>query len=86
MPTTQKAAVTPVVHGGFVVQTIDVPTPAKDEVLIKIQAAGLNPMDWKMHDSNVYITSYPYVLGGDIAGVVDEVGEDVKDFKVGDRV
>ncbi|KAH8914540.1 hypothetical protein BT69DRAFT_1342687 [Atractiella rhizophila] len=35
-------------------------------------SAGLNPMDWKMHDFNAMFPSYPYVFGGDIAGTVEE--------------
>ncbi|KAH8913445.1 hypothetical protein BT69DRAFT_1359105 [Atractiella rhizophila] len=53
------------------------PTHAKDEVLIKIEGAGLNPMDWKMHDFNAMVPSYPYVFGGDIAGKVEKIPDNV---------
>ncbi|KAH8913338.1 hypothetical protein BT69DRAFT_1234735 [Atractiella rhizophila] len=68
MPATQTAAITPIAHGSLLLK----PTHAKDEVLIKIEGAGLNPMDWKMHDFNAMFPSYPYVFGGDIAGTVEE--------------
>jgi len=63
------------------------PTPAAGEVLVKIGAAAINPID-------VYIRSgainaqlqFPYIPGCDLAGTVTEVGKDVSRFKVGDRV
>jgi NADPH:quinone reductase-like Zn-dependent oxidoreductase len=70
------------------------PTPAHDEVLIKVHAASVNPLDWH------YMRGKPYVvrlrigigrpkytrLGVDFSGTVEAIGSDVKLFKVGDDI
>jgi NADPH:quinone reductase-like Zn-dependent oxidoreductase len=70
------------------------PSPARDEVLVRIEAAAINPLDWH------YMRGQPYFmrlfsgigkpkvtrLGVDFAGTVEAVGEDVTRFKVGDPV
>jgi len=63
-----------------------VPTPADGQVLLKIVAAGLNPVDWKILLYNWTNVPLPHTLGSDVSGVIVEVGKDVKDFKVGDEV
>nr|BAK03106.1 predicted protein [Hordeum vulgare subsp. vulgare] len=63
-----------------------VPTAGKGELLVRVKAAALNPVDWKMANIGFIIQSYPVVLGCDLAGVVEHVGEGVADFKVGDEV
>jgi NADPH:quinone reductase-like Zn-dependent oxidoreductase len=65
------------------------PVPAADEVLVRVQAVSLNPVDWKMRSGAAkerFPVSFPAILGRDLAGVVRELGADVKNFKVGDRV
>jgi len=57
-----------------------------DEVLVKIVAAAINPIDWKMAKSGLFIKSFPTILGCDVAGEVVAVGADVKGFKNGDHV
>jgi NADPH:quinone reductase-like Zn-dependent oxidoreductase len=65
------------------------PSPAKGEMLVKVQAAGVNPVDWKiragMFRGGLDFTM-PATLGFDIAGEVAEVGEGVKKFEKGDKV
>jgi NADPH:quinone reductase-like Zn-dependent oxidoreductase len=70
------------------------PVPADNEVLVKVKAAGVNPLDWH------YMRGSPYVmridsglgaphqirLGVDFAGTVEAVGQQVKQFKPGDEV
>lgn len=56
------------------------------EVMIKITATAINPVDWKMHDYDRFLDKYPAILGSDAAGVVAATGSNVKDIKVGDRV
>lgn len=68
----------------FKVEEIDVPKPKSNEVLIKVHAASLNPIDLKR--GHFIQDSYPLVMGYDVAGEIVVVGEDVKDFFVGDRV
>jgi NADPH2:quinone reductase len=65
------------------------PQPAAGEVRVKIAAIGVNPADPKWRQGmfvDIAPISLPHVLGYDIAGVVDAVGEGVAAFKAGDRV
>ncbi len=86
MPQQQKSLFVEEKQGPFVVRSNDVPTPAKGEVLIKIAAAGLNPLDWKIQKFGVMVEKYPAVLGLDIAGEVEAVGEGVEGWVKGDKV
>ncbi|KAF5326954.1 hypothetical protein D9619_004014 [Psilocybe cf. subviscida] len=88
IPKTQKALYLTARDGELVVgDTFAVPTPAPNEVLIKIHAASLNPVDWKIRARGLgFVTKFPAVIGADIAGEVVAVGEDVKEWKTGDRV
>jgi NADPH:quinone reductase-like Zn-dependent oxidoreductase len=66
-----------------------IPEPGPGEMLVRIHAAGLNPFDWKVADGaldGVVDHAFPLVLGSDGAGVVEQVGPDVADFRPGDRV
>ncbi|KAF6755329.1 chaperonin 10-like protein [Ephemerocybe angulata] len=86
-PTEQKALLLEKKFGDLVLNTSwPVPKPNKDEVLVKIQAAALNPCDWKIQKYGILVTNFPAILGSDIAGDVVEVGEGVLNFAVGDRV
>ena len=62
------------------------PVPAANEVLVKIQAASLNPVDYKVAAAGSDLWSYPHVLGVDAAGVIEAVGSGVQDWEPGDRV
>ena len=64
----------------------DVPKPqcAKDGVLIKVMANGICRSDW--HKWHGHYGKFPMILGHEFCGIVEDVGEDVKRFKVGDRV
>ncbi|KAL9296002.1 hypothetical protein ACSQ67_021898 [Phaseolus vulgaris] len=53
---------------------VGVPTPKTNEVLLKLEATSINPIDWKIQK------------GTDVAGEIVEIGPQVKDFKVGDKV
>jgi NADPH:quinone reductase-like Zn-dependent oxidoreductase len=70
---------------------MDIPQPVAkpDQLLIKVSAAGINPIDWKIADGmfdGVMPNVLPLVLGVDAAGVVADVGARVTRFKKGDRV
>ena len=71
---------------------LDKPTPADDEVLIKVQAASVNPLDWRMMRGGPAIFRLldrgPKMKrpGVDVAGVVEAVGKNVTRFKPGDPV
>lgn len=66
------------------------PVPAADEILVKVFATSVNPADYIIrkggNDLLRPFLKLPLGLGLDAAGVVEEVGSDVKDFKKGDKV
>jgi NADPH2:quinone reductase len=61
---------------------VPVPKPNADQVLIKVVCSGTNPKDWK----RPFHMKKPHNSGDDIAGIVEAVGENVTEFKPGDRV
>lgn len=65
------------------------PKPGEGEVLVRVQAASINPVDVKMRSGAAkerFPVTFPGILGRDFAGVVRELGEGVEGFEVGDRV
>jgi len=65
------------------------PKPGKGEVLIRVHAAGVNPIDWKVragYMKDFIAHSFPIILGWDVSGVIEEVGPNVSRFKKGDEV
>jgi len=75
-------------------EDVDKPTPADDEVLVKVHAAAVNPLDWHYMRGSPYIMRLGVGLGAptrtsmgvDFAGTVEAVGSNVKRFKPGDEV
>ena len=65
---------------------VPAPTPGPEEVCIRAKAVALNPLDWKSRAFGVMVQSWPAVFGVDAAGIVDSVGNNVKDFQPGDEV
>ena len=68
---------------------ISIPTPAENEVLIKVKAAAVNPVDWKIREGYLQPMlnhSLPLTLGWDVAGEVVVAGTQVTNLKVGDAV
>jgi NADPH:quinone reductase-like Zn-dependent oxidoreductase len=83
----QKALFLSGVNGTWCVAERAVPNPGPGELLVKIQSAALNPVDWIAGKMSLpFITEFPAVLGIDSAGTVEAVGEGVSGFKVGDKV
>jgi NADPH:quinone reductase-like Zn-dependent oxidoreductase len=65
------------------------PKPGPGEVLVAVRALSINPIDLKMRSGAAkerFPVTFPGILGRDVAGIVRELGEGVKDFAVGDRV
>jgi NADPH2:quinone reductase len=62
------------------------PVPSTEEVLVRVHAAALNPVDFKMAAVGSDLWSYPHVLGVDAAGVIEKIGPKVIDWQPGDRV
>lgn len=73
-----------IVHPSITVDIIDspIPKPTADQVLIKVVVSGSNPKDWKLPEYR----KIAHNSGDDIAGIVEAVGENVFEFKPGDRV
>ncbi|GLU07974.1 hypothetical protein SLE2022_249100 [Rubroshorea leprosula] len=68
---------------------VPIPTPKKNEILLKVEAISLNPADWKIQQGALRPLcprKFPHIPGMDVAGEVIEVGSSVKDFKAGDKV
>ncbi|MGK0446884.1 MAG: NADPH:quinone reductase-like Zn-dependent oxidoreductase [Polaribacter sp.] len=65
-------------------RNIPIPKIQKNEVLIKIKAIGVNPVDWKGLESGEFGDSY--ILGTDISGVIEKIGNEVTKFKIGDAI
>ncbi|HZF15939.1 MAG TPA: NADP-dependent oxidoreductase [Steroidobacteraceae bacterium] len=79
-------------YGGAEALTLDrvpIPEPAEGQVRIRVYAAGVNPIDWKLRSSlgqHFNSRGLPRILGFDVAGTVDGVGAGVTRWKVGDAV
>jgi NADPH:quinone reductase-like Zn-dependent oxidoreductase len=73
--------------GGFEYCDVPDPVPAGDEVLVEVKACGLNRLDlWYEAGELPVPLKLPRIQGGEVAGVVAGLGEDVDQWKVGDRV
>lgn len=67
----------------------EVPVPGPGEVRVAVRAAAVNPADWKWRSGalhGVVPLTFPHVLGYDIAGIIDAVGEGVTGIAAGTRV
>ncbi len=65
------------------------PTPKPNEVLIEVKAFSINPFDWKIragYMAAVFGDRFPMLIGGDLAGIIREVGKDVSNYQPGDEV
>jgi len=85
-PTKQKALLLEYKQGPFTVSEIDVPRPGPGEILVKTISAGLNPADWKVQAYGLFYETFPAIVGSDGAGIVEELGEGVTEFEVGDKI
>jgi NADPH:quinone reductase-like Zn-dependent oxidoreductase len=73
----------------LVYEDFEDPIPARGEVLVRVHAVSLNPVDWKMRSGAAkerFPVTFPAILGRDVAGIVAKLGEGVEGFKLGDRV
>jgi NADPH:quinone reductase-like Zn-dependent oxidoreductase len=77
------------------IRDIKKPVPTDDQVLVKVRAASLNPLDWHFMEGTPYVARVMGVglrkpksprLGVDLAGVVEAIGKNVTQFKPGDEV
>ncbi|KAJ0809769.1 putative NADPH:quinone reductase [Helianthus annuus] len=68
---------------------IPIPAPGNDEILMKIEATSINPIDWKIQNGFVrpiLPRKFPFIPLSDVAGEVVEVGPAVTNFKAGDKI
>lgn len=65
------------------------PQPGDGQVLVEVHAAGVNPFDWKLREGymkDAIPLKFPATLGGDVAGIVAELGNGVSGFEIGQPV
>lgn len=70
-------------------EQIEMPEPQAGQVLTRVYAAGVNPVDWKIRSGmarNFMPATFPYIPGADFAGVVEKVGPGVTNFHPGQEV
>jgi NADPH:quinone reductase-like Zn-dependent oxidoreductase len=67
---------------------VERPEPGENQLLVKVRAAAVNPVDWKIRDGlgDLFGLKPPLILGCEVAGTVEAVGDNVKDFAPGDDV
>jgi NADPH:quinone reductase-like Zn-dependent oxidoreductase len=68
---------------------VPVPSPKNDEVLVKLEALSINPIDWKVQKGKLrplLPRKFPFIPGTDVAGEIVEVGPRVTKFKAGEKV
>ena len=70
-------------------EDIAIPQPGEDEVLIKVYASSVNPVDQKIFEGKAqekFPTQFPLTMGWDVSGVVEQAGNKVRNFSIGDEV
>ncbi len=67
-------------------EDVPVPKPARGEVLVRVHAAGVNPVDWKIREGYFKGRPLPIIPGWDVSGVVETVGPGAERWKTGDEV
>ncbi|EOT49410.1 MULTISPECIES: NADP-dependent oxidoreductase [Enterococcus] len=69
--------------------TVTLPELGGKQVLVSVDATSINPIDWKLREgylAQMFPWDFPIILGWDVAGTIEEVGHDVTEWKVGDRI
>ncbi|KAG1781758.1 chaperonin 10-like protein [Suillus placidus] len=84
--TMPKALIFPKKRGNFKVGSRSISSPGTGQLLVKIRSAALNPVDYKIRDTGISVTHCPVISGVDIAGIVQELGEGVENFRKGNKV
>src|SRR3954454_17882906 len=71
----------------IIIGDLPTPEPTGDQVLVRVKAVALNPIDTYVRSGAVKMDlPLPYIVGADLAGVVEKPGPDAKRFKIGERV
>lgn len=67
----------------------NIPSPTKNEVLVKVKAAGINPLDWKIRNGDLKIMTgnkFPKYLGCEFSGVVEKIGSEIEENLIGKKI
>ncbi len=85
---TMKAVVIHKFGGPDVLRFEDMPTPRPraHDVLVRVRAAGVNPVDWKLREGLIETLPLPMIMGIDFSGTVESVGDAVEKFSIGEDV
>ncbi|MTD42122.1 zinc-binding dehydrogenase [Erwinia sp. CPCC 100877] len=70
-------------------QDVTLPELKEHQVVVKEYATSINPIDWKLREGylkQMFDWPFPIILGWDVAGVITEIGSEVTDWQVGDKV
>ncbi|SEK72920.1 NADPH:quinone reductase [Carnobacterium iners] len=68
---------------------IENPKANEKQVVVEVKATSINPIDWKLREGylqQMMDWPFPIILGWDVAGIISEVGKEVTEWKVGDKV
>ena len=71
------------------IRDVAVPEIGREQVLVRVKAAGVNPVDWKIREGYVaelFPHELPLIPGWDMAGIIESVGDNVSTFKQGDEI
>lgn len=66
--------------------TITRPEPGAHQVLVRVHAAGVNPVDWKIREGKFGEIPFPAIMGNDFSGEIEALGPDVTEFRVGESI
>ena len=88
MKATMQAAILDGPRLAFRLASVDKPIPARGQVLVRIHASGVNPLDLKIRAGQAAHARHPFpaILGIDLAGTVEAVGTEVSSFREGDEI
>ena len=86
IPIKQKALVLPEAFAQWAIREVDIPRPGPGEILVRIDAVGLNPVDWFVQMFDRFKSQYPVIGGWEAAGTVVQLGEGVTSFAIGDEM
>lgn len=81
-----KAVIVPGKKQGYMLKEVPDPKPNKDEVIIRVNRAALCYRDLLQLEGYYPRMKYPVILGHEVVGTIEEIGENVKGFKEGDKV
>lgn len=68
------------------IEQVPIPKPGAKDILVRVHAAGVNPVDWKLREGLMPSAKMPMTMGIDFSGTVEAVGAAVKEFNVGEEV